>query len=194
MTRPDRRSGLGRTVRALALVAAGLGVVAVAIGAMHVLRGRSHSASTSASGDALTRPAERAGEPALGTVAAATTALDDYLHGIEARGERDPEVAVMEIENGIEAIHRLADQLGHDQAEQRQRAFADRMRRLAMKENEDVRPDEIASLAARYQQTSEARERDRLRRRYMAALGKLGVAERSRALDRIRPFIEPAAR
>jgi hypothetical protein len=116
--------------------------------------------------------------------------LDGYLREIEARAAREPEVAVMEIEDGIEAIHRLAGQLGNDRAERKQHAFADRMNRIAMTENQDVQPDEIDSLVAKYEQASEARERDRLRRRYTAALGKLGFIDRIRELERMQRFVE----
>src|SRR5262249_50308753 len=102
----------------------------------------------------------------------------------------DPEAAVMEVENGIEAIHRLADQLGNERAEQMQHAFADHMNRIAIRENEDAQPDEIDSLIERYEQTSEVLERDRLQRRYMAAVGKLGLLGRIRELDRIQKFIQ----
>jgi hypothetical protein len=152
-----------------------------------------------------TRPAEPAVVPPIDTAAdkTATAApppsipelhdereLDDYLRDIETRAARDPEVAVMGIEDGIEAIHRLADQLGNDRAEQKQHAFADRMNRIAMTENADVQPDEIDSLVAKYEETSSAPERDRLRRRYTAALGKLGFIDRVRELGRIQRFIE----
>jgi hypothetical protein len=116
--------------------------------------------------------------------------LDDYLRDIEVRAERDPEVAVMEVENGVEAIHRLADRLGNDRVDQMQHAFTDRMNRVSIRENEDAQPDEIDSLIARYEQASEIRERDRLRRRYMAAVGKLGFLDRVRELGRIRTFAQ----
>jgi len=175
--------------RVLALIAAGLGAAAIGVAAMHAMHDRSRAASSVGVGGRPARPAPHVATPALGAVDRASE-LDDYLRDIEVRAGRDPEVAGMEIEHGIEAIHRLADQLGYDRAEQMQREFAERMRRIIMAENADVRPDEMASLAARYEQTRDARERDRLRRRYVAALGKLGATERASVLDRLRRYLQ----
>lgn len=220
VTPPHRRSAPRRAKPVLGLVAAGLAVAAVWMGTAPVRREKSgwiSSARSSAraeiahppsrSPDVAARPVEPATAQPVDTVAdeaaAAAAAyrraipelhdereLDDYLREIETRAVRDPEVAVMEIEDGIEAIHRLAGQLGNDRAELRQHAFADRMDRIAMTENADVQPDEVDSLEGRYAQTSDARERDRLRRRYMAALGKLGFIDRVREVGRMQRFIE----
>jgi hypothetical protein len=206
ITPPHRRSAPRRTWLLLGLAAAGIAACAVWMATGQVRH--EHPARLPSPGAEIAHPPLRspevaalAAEPATARVdtvandAAAPPraipelhderALDDYLREIEARAAHDPEVAVMEIEDGIEAIHRLADQIGHDRAERKQRAFAERMDRIAATENADVQPDEIDPLVARYEQTSDARERDRLRRRYMAAIGKLGLVDRVRELGRM---------
>ena len=181
------------------LIAAGLAAAVASLGTARALRDEAAGKSPKIGGALAHRRAAGGGvrpaEPPAAPPASVPELhdereLDDYLRDIESRAERDPEVAVMEVENGVEAIHRLVDRLGAERAEQMQRAFTDRLDRVAIRENEDAQPDEVDSLIASYEQTSEVRERDRLRRRYMAAVGKLGLIDRVRELGRIQRFAE----
>jgi len=117
-------------------------------------------------------------------------ALDAYLATLEARARRDPYLASLDIESGVEAIHRFAEALGPRRATELDRAFTRRMTELASEADRDVTPQEIDSLIERYQATKDARARDRIQRRYLAAVSKLGPIERYAELRRAQRLVD----
>jgi hypothetical protein len=115
--------------------------------------------------------------------------LDAYLATLEARAQRDPYLASLDIESGVEAIHRFTEALGARRAAELDHAFIRRMTELASEADSDVTPQEIDVLIERYQAASDARTRDRIQRRYLAAVSKLGPVDRLAELHRAQRFI-----
>ena len=115
--------------------------------------------------------------------------LEPFLARLTALAEQDPERALVHVERGIEAIDRLSEQLGTARAARMDRDFAERMQQLADRANRDVSPSEVESLVARYQAASDEDTRDRLFRRYLAALGQLGPVDRYAELRRIQQVL-----
>ena len=116
-------------------------------------------------------------------------ALDAYLATLEARAQRDPYLASLDIESGVEAIHRFTEALGLRRATELDQAFTRRMSELASEADRDVTPQEIDGLIERYQTAHDARARDRIQRRYLAAVSKLGPVDRLAELRRAQRLI-----
>jgi hypothetical protein len=115
--------------------------------------------------------------------------LESYLTLLRERGESDPELARWDIENGLEAINHMTEQLGVDRATARAQAFVNEQRALAAEANADVTPEEIGPLVERFKATTDVAERDRIARRYFAAVAQLSPIERVIELQRAEQFV-----
>jgi hypothetical protein len=113
--------------------------------------------------------------------------VDRYLGDLEARARRNGRVTALELEPGIRAIQRLADELGHERADEKLAAFAQKMTRLAAEVDGRERPappPDLDDLARRIERASGA-ERDTLVRRYQEATHTLPADEKLRELERL---------
>jgi hypothetical protein len=113
--------------------------------------------------------------------------VERYLGDLEARARRNRRVTALEVEPGVEAIQRLAGEIGPERTQEKLATFTQTMARLSAEldgRDRPAPPTDFNDLARRIE-AARGDERNALIRRYDEATRGLPPEEQQREIERL---------